>query len=502
MDEVLRRKKESLSMDYKVPLFEVKEVGTIEEVKKGILRLKGLRQCMYGQLIETSTGIKGMVIGFDKDASYVLILGDEEGIRVGDQVSSIPELMSVGVGNQYLGRVVDSLGNPMDDVGDIESSLSYPVFREAKGVMDREPVDEPLRTGIKILDMVIPIGKGQRELVVGDRQTGKTAIGLDVIFNQKDKDVICIYCYIGGAYSRFKKIFNSIKQKGALPYTLSVCAPAASSIGSQFLAPYTAAALGEYFMFKGKDVVVIFDDLSKHAWVWREISLLLERSPGREAYPADIFFIHSQLMERAGKLNKELGNGSMTFFPITETLQGDITGYVQSNLVSMTDGQIYLSAPLFHQRFRPAIDLGLSVSRIGGKIQPPALRKLSKGLRLEYIQYRELLRLSKLQTSLSDEANLRIRTGEVLEELFIQQDGNPCSLPEEIILFYAFRRKILDVLTVQQIRQFKTEFLSYLEEENPALIEKIEEKKELTDDIKKELDRVLVDYFRKQKRMM
>ncbi|RKY39259.1 MAG: F0F1 ATP synthase subunit alpha, partial [Candidatus Omnitrophota bacterium] len=448
--------------DIKVPLLEIKEAGEVIEVKQGIAKAKGFVSCMYGQLVEFLSGVKGMIVGFNLSETFIIILGDEKKIKVGDIVTTIPKLILVGVGDEFIGRVVDCLGNPLDEGEKINPSTFYPIFREAKGVMDREPIDEELHTGIKVIDLIIPIGKGQRELIIGDRQAGKTSLTLDIIFNQKDKNVICIYCFIGGGFSSFRKIIHKLKEKGALSYTICVCALASTSIGEQFLAPYTAAALGEYFMFKGKDVLVVFDDLTKHAWVWRQISLLLERSPGREAYPGDIFFIHSQLMERAGRLKKELGGGTMTFFPIAETLQGDITGYIQSNLIAMTDGQIYLNTDLFHQGFKPAIDLGLSVSRIGGKVQPGALRELSKGLRLEYLQYREILRLVRLRTRLSFEAQEKIKKGKVLERLFIQENYKPVSLAEEIILFYAFKKKILEILPPFDFERFLEDFFKYL----------------------------------------
>jgi len=483
--------------DIKIPSLEVKEVGTVREIKHGIVKAEGLPSCIYGQLVEFSHGVKGMVIGFNPDEVLIIVLGDDRRISTSDTVISQAELLTIPVGEGFIGRVVDSLGNPLDGKGKIQSSNSYPVFREAAGIMERHPIDEPLLTGVKIIDLTIPIGKGQRELIIGDRQTGKTSLTLDAILNQKDKETICIYCWTGGSYSSFKKIINILESKGALTYTLTVCAPAAIPTGEQYLSPYTAASLGEYFMHKGKNVLVVFDDLTKHAWAYRQISLLLERSPGREAYPGDIFYIHSQLMERAGRLKSEFGGGTMTFLPIVETLQGDITGYIQSNLVSMTDGQIYLNTGLFYEGFKPAIDLGLSVSRIGSKVQCAAIRELSEGLRLEYAQYREMLRMTKLKTRLSEEARDQMRRGEVLQELLTQENYNPVSLAEEIILFYALKRKILEVLPPGTLKRFKEEFFKYLFIKNPLLIEKVENQKFLTEDIKSVLDREFIEYFGK-----
>ena len=483
----------------KIPLLDVREVGYVREVKHGIAKVYGLPSCVYGQLVEFSHKTKGMVIGFNPQEALVIILGEERSVSVGDSISSLTELLTVPVGEGFLGRIVNSLGEPLDGKGDIPASDLYPVFREAAGVMEREPITEPLLTGIKIIDLIISIGKGQRELIIGDRQTGKSSIGIDAIINQKDKDVICIYCWIGGPQVALKKNLYTLHQKEALKYTIVVSSTADTSAAEQYLVPYTACALGEYFMYNRKDVLVIFDDLTKHAWIYRQMSLLLERSPGREAYPGDIFYLHSQIMERAGKLKKERGGGSMTFLPIVETLQGDITGYIQSNLISMTDGQIYISTALFHEGFKPAIDLGLSVSRIGSRVQCPAIREVSGGLRLEYAQYREMLRLTKLRTHLSSEALERMHRGEILRGLFIQPNNQPLSLVEEIILFYVFKHKILEALPGPTLRRAIDGFFGYLSTHAPELIEQLNEKKDLTSDIKAELNKILIKFFRKLK---
>jgi F-type H+-transporting ATPase subunit alpha len=483
-----------------IPSIEIRETGKVKEITQGIVKAEGLPSCVYGQLVEFEGGCKGVVLGFNPSEVLIIVLGDYHNIKVGDYLNSKSELLSVPVGEDFTGRIVDCLANPLDDKGEITASSYYPVFRQAPGVMQREPIDEELRTGIKILDLIIPIGKGQRELIIGDRQTGRTSIALDTIINQKDRDVICVYCFIGGTYSSFEKIIHKLKEKKALSYTIIVCTLASNSSAEQFIAPYTAATLGEYFMYKGKDVLVVFDDLTKHAWAYRQISLLLERLPGREAYPGDIFFIHSQLMERAGRLKRELGGGTMTFLPIVETLQGDVTGYIPSNLIAMTDGQIYLNTNLFHEGFKPAIDLGLSVSRIGARVQSPAFRTLSEGLRLEYLQYRDMLRLMRLRTRLSSEAQEAIRRGQVLEELFTQENYNPLSFAEEVVLFYAFKRKILEVLDPHMLGKFKREIFEYLVRNHPLLIERIERERDLTTEIKELLDKAIVDFFRKVKK--
>lgn len=479
-----------------VETLEIKEAGKVEEVRQGVIKISGLPNCFYGQVIEVGDGLKGMVIEFSQDSVLGIVFGDEHKIKVGDYVYSQDKVLNIPVGDNFIGRIVNSLAQPIDNRGDIVHSDIYPVFRPAFGVMERQPINETLYTGIKILDLVVPIGLGQRELIVGDRQIGKTSIALDIIINQKGKGVICIYCGIGGSHTSLTKVINLLQSKDAMDYTFVVCASAGSSSAEQYLCPYSAAALGEYFMFKGKNVLVVFDDLTKHAWIYRQMSLLMERAPGREAYPGDIFFLHSQLMERAGNLKPEFGGGSMTFLPIAETLQGDITGYIPSNLVSMTDGQIYMNAGLFQEGFKPAIDMELSVSRIGSKVQCPAIRAFSKGLRYIYTQYRSLLRLTRLKKKLSSEATQQLQKGAVLYELFLQENCAPVSLVEEILFFYAFESKILESLNIKQVQMFKNKFFDYLLSHNSKLVEDIDKAKDITADIKSQLDYAIHEYFR------
>jgi len=482
-----------------IPSLDIKEVGRIKEVKQGIVKIEGLPTCVYGQLLQFSGSGKGMVIGFNPREVLAIVLNQDKEISVGDEVSSLGELISVPVGEHFIGRIVNGLAEPIDNRGAIAPNGFFAVFREAPGVMEREPVTESMLTGIKIIDLTIPIGKGQRELIIGDRQTGKSTIGVDTCINQKNKNVVCIYCWVGGSETALKKILHTLNAAGAFEYSIIVASPASSSAAEQYLCPYTAASLGEYFMQKGRDVLIIFDDLTKHAWIYRQISLLLERSPGREAYPGDIFYIHSQLMERAGRLKKSKGGGSMTFFPIVETLQGDITGYIQSNLISITDGQIYISTALFREGFKPAIDLGLSVSRIGSKVQSPAIKEVGSGLRLEYAQYREMLRLTKLRTRLSAEALEKMRRGEVLRELLIQPNNQPIAEAEEIVLFYAFKRKILEILPGDAFKTFIADFIKYLSESHPEILERLNKERDLSEDIKQQLDRIFVDFFTRLK---
>lgn len=483
-------------MQIHIPALEVKEVGTVKEVRHGVVKVSGLPSCIYGQLVELSDGVKGMVIGFNPQEVLLIVLGDDRRIHVGDTVFSHSEMLSVPVGDAFVGRMVNCLGQPLDGKGPIAAQEASPAFRQAAGVMEREPLTQPLMTGIKILDLAIPIGKGQRELILGDRQTGKTSLAVDAILNQRERDMVCIYCWVGGSSSAFRKVLHALAQQGAQAYLIGVCAFADHSPAEQYLAPYTAAALGEYFMYHGRDVLVVFDDLTKHAWAYRQMSLLMERSPGREAYPGDIFYVHSQLMERAGRLKASLGGGTMTFLPIAETLQGDVTGYIQSNLISMTDGQIYLNTALFREGFKPAIDMGLSVSRIGSKVQCPAVRELSEGLRLTYTQHREMVRMTRLRTRLSEESMERLRRGEALRELLIQAVGRPVSLAEMIVLFYAFKRKILEVLPEEDLKRFKLEFFLFLQQQHPELVEQLERDQALSPPLRDALNQAFVDYFR------
>lgn len=481
-----------------VSSIEIKEVGRVQEVKQGIVKISGLPNCIYGQMLEIGEqSLSGMVIEFTPESVLGIVFGDENKVKVGDFVYSKGLPLQIPVGDTFVGRVIDVLGRSMDDRTDeIVPSDYYPVFRQAAGVMEREPVCESLQTGVKMIDLVIPIGHGQRELIVGDRQIGKTSIAIDAILNQKGKDVICIYCYIGGNHASFKKTMHLLNQKGAMEYTLAVCASAGSSAAEQYICPYSAAAFGEYFMFNNKRVLVVFDDLTKHAWNYRQMSLLMERAPGREAYPGDVFFLHSSLMERAGKLKKEFGGGTMTFLPIAETLQGDITGYIPSNLVSMTDGQIYLNSGLFQEGFRPAIDIELSVSRIGNKVQCQIIRSLTKGLRYIYVQYRSLLRLTRLRTKLSAEALQQLQRGKILCEFLTQDNHMPVPLVEEILLFYTFDKKILEALDIDKVQYFKKYFLGFITRRDPDLVAKIEQVGALDAEMKKQIDNIINDFLR------
>jgi F-type H+/Na+-transporting ATPase subunit alpha len=476
--------------------FHVHEIGTVIAVRECIVRVKGLPSCINGQIVEFERGGQGMVLGFNEKEVQVLLLNTKGALHVGDQVMSKGEFLRLPVGDAFLGRIVNALCEPVDGLGPIPSLEDYPVFSEAPGVMDRAPVKETLETGTLLLDAVIPIAKGQRQLLIGDRMTGKTTVAIDAIINQKPRDVICIYCCIGKPNSSLLKILNIFNEKDVMPYTIVVSAVASVSMGEQYLAPYTAAMLGEYFMKKGKDVLLIHDDLTKHAWVYRQISLLLDRAPGREAYPGDIFYTHSQLMERAGYFNDAMGGGSMTFLPIVEILQGDVTGYVASNLISMTDGQIYFSTSLFNKGIRPAIDFGLSVSRIGNKAQWPAMKALSGQMRLEYIQYQELLQMTQLRTTgLSKEAEDRMKRGQAITHLLIQDKNKPLPMEAEIMYLFALSMGVLDTLSPADIKKYKDNFVALVQKEFPEIFTEIRSTMVLNDLAIEKLYEAMNHYF-------
>lgn len=482
-------------LDIKLDPLEIKDTGTVREVREGVVKVEGLSYCVNGQLIELTPDLMGMVIGFNKQEVLVLVLGDETKVSIGDTVYGETGVFEIPVGNNFVGRIINTFGQPLDDKGKIPESDTYPIFRDAPGVLDRIPITESFHTGIKIIDTAIPLGKGQRELIMGDRVTGKTSIVTEAILNQRDKNVICIYCWIGGSYSSFLKVLEELKRGGVMDYTIVVVASASDSPAEQYLVPYAACAAGEYFMDHGRDVMVAFDNLSRHAWSYREISLLLERSPGREAYPGDIFYLHSQLMERAGKLNEEKGGGSMTFLPIVETQEGDITGLVQSNLVSMTDGQIYVNTGLFNEGFRPAIDLGLSVSRIGSKVQCEAMKEVSYSLKREYAQFKELASLTTIRTKLSKEIELKLKRGDSLRDFFIQAKGKPLCVEEIIILFYAFNKNLPQLLEKSQRDRFLKEIYAYLNRKYSKIIEELTIQRMLTGEITQGLDKAFEEFF-------
>ncbi len=476
--------------------FAVHELGTITAVRESIVKVSGLPSCINGQIVDFESGGKGFVFGFNEKEVQVLLLNTRSSLHVGEKVISRGESLRLPVGDKFLGRIVNAVCEPVDGEGPIEASDVLPVFSDAPGVMDRAPVKDTLETGTVLLDAVIPIAKGQRQLLIGDRLTGKTTVAIDAIINQRGRDVICIYCCIGKPNSSLLKILNLFHEKEVMPYTIVVSSVASCPMGEQYLAPYTAAMLGEYFMRKGKDVLLIHDDLTKHAWVYREISLLFDRAPGREAYPGDIFYTHSQLMERAGYLKPELGGGSMTFLPIVEILQGDVTGFIPSNLISMTDGQIYFSTGLFNKGTRPAIDFGLSVSRIGNKAQWPAMKSLSSKLRLEYIQYQELLQMTQLRTTgLSKEAEDKMKRGQAITQLVVQDKNDPVLMESEVLLLFALSAGVLDSLSSADFQRFKQEFPALVRRDYPGVWNAIRSTKTLDKENGEKIYEAMKRYF-------
>ena len=471
------------------------EFGTVRCIRGCIVVVAGFKNCLNGQMIKFGYGTTGMIVGFDQEEAHVLIIKEVEKIKTGDQAIASMEPFNTPVGNKFIGRIVNPLGEPLDGLGPVEHDAMYPIFREAYPILARQQLYKTLETGIKVLDAMIPIGLGQRQLILGDKMTGKTTFVTDTILNQKNTGVICIYCSIGKATSALSRVVQLFQQHDSFKYSLIVSATASSTPGQQYLSPYVACSLAEYFLHQGKDVFIGFDDFTKHAWCYREISLLLGRAPGRDSYPGDIFYLHSKMIERACFLNKENGGGSITFFPIVEILEGDLTGFVPSNLISMTDGQMYLSTQLFGEGHKPALDLGLSVSRVGSKVQWSAIKKLSAPLRLEYLQYRELVRISKLKTTgQSEEAIQKLKSGAILTELLRQEKDRPVALEAQVLIFYAFNKKILHGFTIPEVNTFQGEILEFTRQLSPALLQTLRERKVLDAEIDKGLMEVLAEY--------
>ena len=469
-----------MALTMKISPLQMKEYGVVSEIKQGIAHVTGLTNCMNGQLVHFDGGSQGTIVGFDNGYELVMIVKEGAKTKPGDKLYSTIESCTVPVGEQFLGRMINGLGEPVDGLGPIKADRRQPIFNQSPSVLERTPLKESLETGVKILDMMNPVGKGQRQLILGDRVTGKTTIATDAILNQRGKGVICIYCCIGKAEASLNKVLDLFRENDVMSYGIIVSATAASAVGQQYLAPYVAASMGEYFMEKGRDVFVVFDDLTKHAWVYRQMSLLLERSPGRDAYPGDIFYLHSQLVERAGKLRPERGSGSMTFFPIVETVQGDVTGYIPTNIISMTDGQIYVSTPLFTEGFKPAIDIGLSVSRIGSKVQWPAMRKLAGILRLEYIQYKELEKLTRIKAGVSAAVEKRLQKGKVVAEILKQDKNAPVPIEEQVVILYALANGFMEDLKPDQVVAYQTGLMTKIKADKPELLQELVRKKDLT----------------------
>ncbi len=468
------------------------EVGIVKAIRGCIVIVTGFSNCINGQLIHFGYGTVGMVVGFTEEEAQVLILKEADKIRTGMEAVASIEPLVTPVGKNFIGRIVNPLGDPLDGLGTIVPDAMFPIFPESPPILDRQPLSKTLETGIKVLDAMIPIGRGQRELILGDKMTGKTTFVTDTIINQKGADVVCIYCSIGKARASMAKVVQLFKDHGCFEYSMIVSAAASSTPGQQYLSPYVACSLGEYFMKQGKDVFIGFDDFTKHAWCYREISLLLGRPPGRDSYPGDIFYLHSKMIERACYLSKDKGAGSMTFFPIVEILEGDLTAFVPSNLVSMTDGQIYLSSQLFGEGQKPSLDLGLSVSRVGSKVQWHAIKSLSGPLRLEYLQFRELLRLSKLKTSgQSEEMKQKLKRGAVLTAILRQDKDTPVCQEMQVLIFYAFHKKHMNDYSTEQVNLFQESCLEYTKKNKPELMALLRERRKLDPEIEKMLEEVI-----------
>ncbi|PRR83148.1 F0F1 ATP synthase subunit alpha [Clostridium vincentii] len=468
--------------------------GTIIQIGDGIARVYGLDDCMQGELLQFPNDVYGMALNLEQDNVGCVLLGSEEGIKEGDIVKRTDKIVEVPVGDAIIGRVIDSLGTPIDGKGPIKCEENRAIEVPAPTIIQRSSVNEPMQTGIKAIDSMIPIGRGQRELIIGDRQTGKTAIGIDTIINQKGKDVICIYVAIGQKQSTVAHIYNTLSEEGAMDYTIIVSSTAADSAPLQYLAPYAGCTIGEYFMNKGKDVLVIYDDLSKHAVAYRTMSLLLRRPPGREAYPGDVFYIHARLLERAAKLSPEYGGGSLTALPIIETLAGDVTAYIPTNVISITDGQIFLEADLFHSGQRPAVNAGISVSRVGGNAQIKAMKQVSGTLRLELAQYRELATFAQFGTDLDKDSKKRLEKGKRLIEILKQDQYEPMRIEKQVAIFYAAVNDFLSDIKVSDIRKFEQGFLEYMDTHQRDLLKRIVDEKTLTGEIKAGLEESIVYY--------
>src|SRR5271155_3819790 len=472
----------------------VDEVGSVISVGDGIARVHGLDKCMAGEMLAFPNDVFGIALNLEEDQVGVVLLGDYTKIEEGDIVKRTNKIMSVPVGDAMLGRVVDALGNPVDDKGPIQSDKRNALERLAPGVIDRQPVREPVQTGIKSIDAMIPIGRGQRELIIGDRQTGKTAIILDTIINQRGGDMICIYCAIGQKRSTIAQIVKILTDNGAMEHSIVVASSATEPATLQYIAPFAACAIGEYFRDSKRHAVCFYDDLSKHAQAYREISLLLRRPPGREAFPGDVFFLHSRLLERAAKLNDKLGAGSLTALPVIETQAGDVSAYIPTNVISITDGQIYLEADLFNSGVRPAVNVGLSVSRVGGSAQIKAMRSVAGTLKLDLAQFRELAAFAQFGSDLDKVTQNQLNRGQRLTEILKQPQFSPLSTEKQIIIIFAGTNGFLDDLKIEEIRAFETGLYPYLDSAQSGLVKDIVGKKALDDDLRNRIKSALTEY--------
>ena len=470
------------------------DVGTVVQIGVGIARLHGLDKCMANELLEFEGGVYAMALSLEEDSISAVMLGSSENIKEGDTVRRTGRVVSVPVGENLLGRVVNALGQPIDAKGPIEAADIRPVESPAYGIIERRSVYQPVQTGIKAIDSMIPIGKGQRELIIGDKQTGKTAIGIDTIINQRGKDMICVYVAIGQKNSTVLRVVDSLEKAGAMDYTIVVAATAAEPAPLQYIAPYAGVTMAEYFMQQGKDVLIIYDDLSKHAVAYRAMSLLIRRPPGREAYPGDIFYIHSRLLERAAKLSDELGGGSITALPIIETQAGDVSAYIPTNVISITDGQIFLETELFNAGIRPAVNPGISVSRVGGSAQIKAMKKVAGSLKLLYSQYRELQAFSQFGSDLDADTKARLANGERIVEVLKQPQNTPISVEHQVMIIYAVVNGLLDDVKVSDIQTLQNGLFSYIDTRFPEITKSIQTTGNLDDETAQKLHDAIVEF--------
>jgi len=478
---------------------QVSDVGTVILVGDGIARIHGLEKCMAGELLQFANGEYAMALNLETETVGAVVLGTDEGIKEGDTVKRTGTVVQVPVGEAMLGRVVNALGQPIDGKGDIKTTEFRPVETQAPGIIERKSVHQPLQTGIKSIDSMIPIGRGQRELIIGDKQTGKTTIAIDTILNQKGGDVICIYVAIGQKRSTVVQLVDTLEKNGAMDYTIVVAATASELAPLQYIAPYAGCSMGEYFMHQGKHVLCIYDDLSKHAVAYRAMSLLLRRPPGREAYPGDVFYLHSRLLERAAKLSDDKGAGSLTALPIIETQAGDVSAYIPTNVISITDGQIFLESDLFNSGVRPAVNPGISVSRVGGNAQIKAIKKVAGTLKLAYSQYKELQSFAQFGSDLDEDTKSRLAKGERIVEVLKQPNSSPVPVEKQVMIMYAVNNNYLKDIAKSDVRDFEMELYSYMDEVRPEIAKSILETKDLTKENEEKLKEAILDCIKKFK---
>ena len=475
-----------------------KETGTVIWVGDGIATVYGIEHAMYGEIVVFDNGVKGMVQDIKRTEIGCILFGKDTGIREGTRVVRTGKKAGIPGGDAFVGRIIDALGAPIDGQGEIESTEYRPIEQDAPGIVDRKSVSEPMETGILAIDSMFPIGRGQRELIIGDRQTGKTAIAIDTILNQKGKDVICIYVAIGQKASTVAKIVNTLKKHDAMDYSIVVSSTASDPASLQYIAPYAGTAMAEYFMHKGKDVLIVYDDLSKHAVAYRAISLLLERSPGREAYPGDVFYLHSRLLERSSHLSDKLGGGSITALPIIETQAGDVSAYIPTNVISITDGQIFLESNLFNAGMRPAVNVGLSVSRVGGAAQTKAMKKASGSIRIDLAQYREMEVFTQFASDLDDATKAQLQHGKALMELLKQPLSHPLSMHEQVLTLCMATDGVFDKIPTRQVKQYQKDILDFMDLKHPEIGKEIEQTKALSDELRQKIKDAAAEFAAEQ----